>query len=61
MCGDTHAPGGQICRVPVAELRGAYIHPQYVLARVGSAPSYPAEILEVVAKLGVRMSQYLTG
>ena len=28
---------------------------------VGSAPKYPAEILEVVAQVGVRMSKYLGG
>ena len=40
--GDTSAPGGRICRVPVAKVPGADIHPQCVLARVGSAPIYPS-------------------
>ena len=60
--GDTSAPGGRICRVPVAKVPGADIHPQCVLARVGSAPIYPSlKFLEVVAQVGVSMSEYLGG
>ena len=60
MRGDTHAPGGRICRVPVAKVPSADTRPQCVLARVGSAPSYPAEIPGGgLVQVGVGMSKYL--
>ena len=58
---DTHAAGGRICRVPLATVPGADIHPQCVLARVGSAPNTQPKFLEVVAQVGVGMSEYLGG